>query len=890
MTWYNVPLTQLSTTYFKNAEDKIYNMKVLKEADDYWKQVIAGDGASFRLRYDVQLYTKTTDDHLKDSVKKFRLSGGWLILDIDIEKQRDEEFDHNKGLELIFNYAYNIVSFLCLSESTYKLFFSGKKGVHIFIRQEYFDFTPNDNLPAEVKNIGEKLIDKLLLFSPRIDGKEFCKIDKSVFTQGKMRNPTKIEHSDRKFYTEFKWGEKFEDVFKRSEKYTPNTLDTFNIPDFKLDVFKYPECITHAFFADEHNNLHEYISKYVSCRHDAQRFLTNKFKYLKYGLDELERILRSFQHYHNIDDGKREYEIRQFLNETKEIETICGGKYCGSGCPTTPDATIDNNDDYYFFELKNKRSVIIDKNDYDYLEKFLKFKHISMRTYKRMRTEIYLLNSSEFEKKREEVNLIKSEKKDYVFKDFSVNVISFDKKEIVYVTVDLTDENFRSFLEIFYQKNKLRIFSETRDPAAFKFMSDDGRITPFIKYQIDEVKDEMISLGFKNTKSEFSKSEPDKLKNGDIEMMLYKIIKKRNLFEEAINVKWDGIDRISNFIRTIQFDPLYHNEKEQNVRKKVLVNMLLLMLHGQISPTGLSKCVPPIIVFCGEQGIGKTTLTLTLGGKRDDELNVFKNLIFENYKYSGKDKTESKLPLATHMVCDLAEFDKLDFTSEHDNAEFKSIALSEKLSFRELYEKTISDYYRRAVIVASSNKYNILPSDFGERRAVIMSLKNVDWETLNEMESDILQLWVQVYEYSKLLNLSDYTISTHPKAPHFNKNIAYFRFEEKVYFNLRKNIKGSEGKGTNYILKTICDQLGVFSTKFEEVSPYVDRYMKEILKLENCREKVNGNIYYRLTKCVRKVDADHEEDDNDIEDVEFKPEYDDNKYDSPIPQILKELN
>lgn len=916
--WYNGCIENLNSTLYKTIPEngKIFNQKKLVLAEKVWEMVQNGTGNNFRLRYDMA-FKKSGD------VSSYRLSGGWVILDIDMLDINDEgELTYVNKLKFELEYAKKIIAYLGLEPKTYKIFFSGKKGFHIFFREEYLSIIHSKTYPDDLQTYMFKLINVLDNLRPIVNGIDFCKLDRSLYSQNKMRNPCIKKSRDRLYYTECVDSDSIDTIIEKASNFTPNTLNDFEYPTFKLQHDQYPSCIMHAFFVDEHSNIKDYSNPYVGCRHDAQLFIRNKLDYMGFSKDDILRILQNFQTFHKLSG--RTGEINSLVNDDNKFTIPCNdnSKYCSKECighEVIRHSNLDlkeyfllDNHKYEFFIVVDNKITTEKISNIDTTFNNLKFFNIDMQTYQNMPVGFYVAYNEELrvaiaklskqytgdtlnthiDEVKIELETIRTEFNKgslYAFKNVLFIEERIGGKLYIYPIVALDSCNILEFVKLWEKKHNSIIFVDIRG-GILRVDYGKFKIKNIAKLLLTSIKRVLLQLGFKNTLDERVGKSYKELTENVVNTALMSYAPKRNIFLEYISIEWDGIDRISNYIRAIQFNENYCNQRDIEIRTQALVNSFVIMLHGQIAEEGLANCTPPILLFIGNQGVGKSRFGLGLCGDAGDSGNYLKDIVCENYKYNPANKLESDLPFSTKMILDLAEFDKLSL-KDGDIAAFKSVILTETVSVRRLYENDLTTTPRRAFILASSNKYNCIPGDLGVRRVVVFPVSKIDYDYLNTL--DIRQFWAQVYQWYKNIDINNVKISTNPENELFKNNIRFFAFPDDLYKNLERNVVGSVDEGSLYSLETICNLLNPprCSRLYHAL---VDEYLQDILKLNYCRFEKEGVIYYRLGKCGFQKSSHIDLQDVMVESVvktkePFAPMYDTSVYDDATPKIIKNI-
>jgi len=194
--------------------------------------------------------------------------------------------------------------------------------------------------------------------------------------------------------------------------------------------------------------------------------------------------------------------------------------------------------------------------------------------------------------------------------------------------------------------------------------------------------------------------------------------------------KWDGKNRLQQL-----YDSIVCNEKKiTKTLKEVLIRKWLISaVAAAYRRDGDNFKYEGVLVFHGEQKIGKTTF--------------FKNLVGEkwggNANWFGDGKTlnaenkDSVLIATSYWITELGE---LENTTKHSVAALKSFITSSSDKLRTAYERKPTIFWRRTVFGGTVNLRNFLPDPTGNRRFWVLPV--LEFKDISDV--DMQQVWAQV--------------------------------------------------------------------------------------------------------------------------------------------------
>lgn len=217
------------------------------------------------------------------------------------------------------------------------------------------------------------------------------------------------------------------------------------------------------------------------------------------------------------------------------------------------------------------------------------------------------------------------------------------------------------------------------------------------------------------------------------------LIADENRYSPVINFieskPWDNVSRVNEFIATI--------ESTNTELSYVLIKKWMLgSVAAAYTETGIG--LPGVLVFQGEQGIGKT--------------QWFKSLLPQTHQHLLKDgltlDPNNKDSVMSCLSVWLGELGELDATfSKSAISYLKSFVTKSVDYFRPHYGRTEKQFPRRTAFFGSVNSGNYLVDETGNRRWWTISIKSINWQHGLNMQ----QIWA---EFKYLLNNGhDYQLS-----------------------------------------------------------------------------------------------------------------------------------
>ncbi|MEG0844440.1 MAG: VapE family protein [Romboutsia sp.] len=208
---------------------------------------------------------------------------------------------------------------------------------------------------------------------------------------------------------------------------------------------------------------------------------------------------------------------------------------------------------------------------------------------------------------------------------------------------------------------------------------------------------------------------------------------KYNPVENFLNeceFNWDEeTGRIQQLCDTLEVTEWF----PRDLRDKLVIKWLLNVANIPFNNIDKNNRTQGVLVVQGDQGIGKTTWVehlIPIYLKTGLELDP-----------SDKDKVYNCIK---YWVCELGE---LDATMKADQAKLKAFITESVDEIRRPYAIAPERYPRKTAFYGTVNKSEFLKDETGDRRYWVIPVKNINIETLKEI--DIPQLWGEVMHLLK---------------------------------------------------------------------------------------------------------------------------------------------
>jgi putative DNA primase/helicase len=199
---------------------------------------------------------------------------------------------------------------------------------------------------------------------------------------------------------------------------------------------------------------------------------------------------------------------------------------------------------------------------------------------------------------------------------------------------------------------------------------------------------------------------------------------------------WDGQDHFRRLCSHIKdkHDPIVYRNKDGEVVSKtpVFTVWLYRWMLAAVAKTYEKKVQGPVLVWDGNQGLGKSRLAAFLGCVLPD--------MFLESPIHPDDKEHDRY-LATRWIWEIAELGAT--TRRADREALKAFVTKNDVTFRKPYGRhPITKPALANFIGTINNEAGFLTDPTGERRFLVVTIESIDWGY--EMSVDANQLWAQI--------------------------------------------------------------------------------------------------------------------------------------------------
>ena len=163
------------------------------------------------------------------------------------------------------------------------------------------------------------------------------------------------------------------------------------------------------------------------------------------------------------------------------------------------------------------------------------------------------------------------------------------------------------------------------------------------------------------------------------------------------SLEWDGIERLDELF-------IYWLGAEDCELNRVVTRLWMMGAVDRVMRPGCQ--FDSVLVFCGEQGIGKTSMLRTLAGE------YFTNAV----DATSMEKSTAELLQGKWIV----ELGELDSVKKSSATAFKNFISSTSDHYRKAYATDAESHPRQCVFAGTTNESSFLRDDTGERRYWIM--------------------------------------------------------------------------------------------------------------------------------------------------------------------------
>ena len=204
------------------------------------------------------------------------------------------------------------------------------------------------------------------------------------------------------------------------------------------------------------------------------------------------------------------------------------------------------------------------------------------------------------------------------------------------------------------------------------------------------------------------------------------------ILEKIKSTEWDGIDRIQQIYEMFQID------ETDTLSRTLFKKWLMQTVCGLYNKMGNPFSLDIVLVFQGEQGVGKTRFFQHLADLHLNRADYFG----EGVCLDPRNK-DSIIESTAKWICELGE---IGSTMKKDIDIVKAVLSRAYDEYRPAYARSAIRYARMTSFVGTVNDVEFLIDQTGNRRFATIPLKQgVKIDVKNLKNFDSLQLWAQVY-------------------------------------------------------------------------------------------------------------------------------------------------
>lgn len=302
--------------------------------------------------------------------------------------------------------------------------------------------------------------------------------------------------------------------------------------------------------------------------------------------------------------------------------------------------------------------------------------------------------------------------------------------------------------------------------------------------------------------------------------------------------EWDGqTDYINQLAKCITLtNETEHREWFEKMFKKMFVRTIACVL-------GVSFNKQVFVIADANQNIGKTSLIRYIVPQ-----SLYEKYYTETLPTIEKD---AERVLASKFIINMDDFDNLEY-KELKN--FKSMASRENISIRIQHQQNDTFLKRRASFLGTTNKFDFLIDETGNKRWIIFSLLKINFLEYKKISVD--NLWAQAFQLFKNGEKYELTTEEHIYNEQINKD--YMKLWEEVYLMMKYFDTGKKNDNVSKFLTVsdIGDILVEKSKGYKKNNTMIGKALR-LLKYERCQNRrKEENSFYVYGFWIREKTAD----------------------------------
>ena len=204
------------------------------------------------------------------------------------------------------------------------------------------------------------------------------------------------------------------------------------------------------------------------------------------------------------------------------------------------------------------------------------------------------------------------------------------------------------------------------------------------------------------------------------------------------------------------------------IKKDIFLAGMAMVQNDSLNPYGAET----MAVFCGAQGCGKTLAVQCTAL----EASLYRSISFSAYS----DEADNLSKASGIFVGEIAELERS--LNPHTSDFFKAFLTAGKDSFRPKYGRTVCDYVRRSIYIATCNTDRFLVDRTGNRRYGVIPCRKMNIERLvkakNGEDPVFIAAYAQAYKYLQRNGMQSFRHTDQEREQIEIRNLQYMRWGE----------------------------------------------------------------------------------------------------------------